>query len=92
MPMTETAEPAVLWTWAALLLVLALVICGQTALRGPPEDRVVGLELAGVVTSLLLLALAKVVGQPVLVDLGFALCLLSFGAGLVFARFLERLT
>ena len=53
-------------------------------------DRLVGLEMAGVCESLVLLLLAEGFQRPLFYDLGLALALLSFGGGLVFARFLER--
>jgi multicomponent Na+:H+ antiporter subunit F len=53
-------------------------------------DRLVGLELAGVVVTLVLLLLAQAFGRVIYVDLALALALLSLPGGLVFARFLER--
>ena len=39
--------------------------------------------------SLAMILLAEEMGRPLFLDLGLALALLSFGGGLVFARFLE---
>lgn len=78
------------WLIAAGLLALALVPCAAVALRGAAADRLVGLEMATVVESMLLLVLAEVAHQPALLDSGVALAALCFGGGLVFARFLER--
>jgi multicomponent Na+:H+ antiporter subunit F len=58
-------------------------------LRGSPVDRLVGLELAGTVDTLVLL-LAQAYDRAIYFDLALALALLSFAGGLVFARFLER--
>ena len=58
-------------------------------LRGSPVDRLVGLELAGTVDTLVLL-LDQAYDRAIYFDLALALALLSFAGGLVFARFLER--
>jgi multicomponent Na+:H+ antiporter subunit F len=75
---------------ATLALLAGLVPCGITCLRGDVADRLVGLEMAGVVVTLVLLLLAQVFGRVLYVDLALALALLSFAGGLVFARFRER--
>jgi multicomponent Na+:H+ antiporter subunit F len=78
------------WLAATLALLAGLVPCGIVCLRGDVVERLVGLEMAGVVVTLVLLLLAQVFGRVVYVDLALALALLSFAGGLVFARFLER--
>ena len=75
---------------ATLALLAGLVPCGVACLRGDVVDRLVALEMAGTVVTLVLLLLAQVFGRVVYVDLALALALLSFAGGLVFARFLER--
>jgi multicomponent Na+:H+ antiporter subunit F len=60
------------------------------ALRGDPVDRLCGLEMSAVTLTLLFLALAEAFRQPMLQDVAVALAIMSFGGGLVFARFLER--
>lgn len=71
-------------------LMLALVPTGIVCMRGDVCDRLVGLEMAGVLTSLLLVLLAEALGRSIFLDLALASALLAFGGGLVFARFLER--
>ncbi|MFL5309603.1 MAG: monovalent cation/H+ antiporter complex subunit F [Myxococcales bacterium] len=78
------------WLVAASGLSLSLVPCALTCLRGGPVHRLVGLEMAGVCESLVLLLLAEGFQRPLFYDLGLALALLTFGGGMVFARFLER--
>jgi multicomponent Na+:H+ antiporter subunit F len=78
------------WLLAATALVLAMVPCGIVCFRGTPIDRMVGLEMAGILTSLILLLLAQGFGNPNFYDLGLTMSLLAFGGGLVFVRFLER--
>jgi multicomponent Na+:H+ antiporter subunit F len=74
---------------AALALLAGLVPCGVVCLRGDPLSRLVGLEMASVVDTLLLL-LAQAYDRAIYFDLALALTLLSFAGGMVFARFLER--
>ena len=53
-------------------------------------DRLVGLELAGTVDTLIFLSLAEGFHQAIFFDLALVLAILSFAGGLVFVRFLER--
>ncbi len=78
------------WLIAAAALVFGLVPCLLVCARGRTMDRLAALELAGTVTVLLVVLLAEGLKRPFLYELALALALLSFPAGLVFARFLER--
>jgi multicomponent Na+:H+ antiporter subunit F len=78
------------WLLAALALLAGLVPCGVVCLRGDPVNRLVGLEMAGTVDTLVLLLLAQAYHRVIYLDLALALALLSFAGGMVFARFLER--
>lgn len=78
------------WLITGLVLLVALVPCAITCLRGKPTDRLVGLEMGGIILSLELVVLAQGFARVPFYDLAVALSLLSFGGGLVFARFLER--
>ncbi len=71
-------------------LFVALLGAAAVVLRGEVVARAAGLQMAGVVVTLLLLVLAQAFGQAFLQDLALTLAALSFGGGLVFARFLER--
>jgi len=75
---------------AAAGLLAALVPAGVVVFRDDAIDRAVGLQMGTVVLTLLVLALAQACAQPSFQDLALALALMSFGGGLVFARFLER--
>ncbi len=79
------------WAAAAGALTLGLAPCGAVVFspRGP-ANRLVGLEMAAMVETLILMLLAEQLNNPNFYDLAVALSLLSFGGGLVFARFLER--
>jgi len=78
------------WLIAAAALVFALVPCGIVCFRGTAVERMVGLEMAGILNSLILLLLAQGLNNPNFYDLAVAMALLTFGGGLVFVRFLER--
>jgi len=53
-------------------------------------NRLVGLEIAGIIITMLLLTLSIAYGRDSFLDLSLAMALVSFGGGLVFARFIER--
>lgn len=62
----------------------ALVLAGS----GAPRGRIVGLQLAGSVTVLLLMVLAALLDQPTVLLLPLVLVLVSFAGTLVFTRLL----
>jgi multicomponent Na+:H+ antiporter subunit F len=59
-------------------------------LRGTPERRLVGLEMTGVLVTIALALFTIGFGRLPFMDLPLALAIMSFGGGLVFARFLEK--
>lgn len=79
-----------IWLFAAFGLLVSLAPCAMICLRGEPIDRLVGLELAGILNALLFVCLAEGTGRTSFLDVALALGLLTFGGGLVFARFMER--
>lgn len=78
------------WLIAAAALMFGLIPCGIVVFTRGAMDRLVGLEMAGLIETFILLCLAQGFNNPNFYDLAVALALLSFGGGLVFARFLER--
>ena len=56
--------------------------------RGTPVDRLVGLELAGAVTALVLLLMSQAAGQPSYLIVPLVLVLVSLAGTLVFTRLL----
>ena len=79
------------WLAGASLTCLGLVPCAAICLRAKNVfDRVVALEMAAMLAALAMILLAEEMQRPLFFDLGLTLALLSFGGGLVFARFLER--
>ncbi|HLG69734.1 MAG TPA: monovalent cation/H+ antiporter complex subunit F [Chloroflexota bacterium] len=75
---------------AATALLCGLVPLGWLIWKSSPIDGLVAFELASVMAVSILLLLCQGVQQSSFADLALALALLSFGGGLVFARFLER--
>ena len=78
------------WFVTAIALLLALVPCGITCLRGKTMDRLVALQLAGVITVLALLMLAVGYRRAPYFDVALTLAILSAAGSLAFVRFLER--
>lgn len=78
------------WLLAATVMLFCLVPCGIVAFKGEAIDRLIGLEMAGLVEALLLILLAEGFHRLPFYDLALALALLAFGGGMVFVRFLER--
>lgn len=78
------------WLWAALAMLISLIPCLIVCFRGDLSDRLVGLELASVLVTVQLILLAQGFGHPSFYDLPLTLALLSFGGGMVFARFVQR--
>ena len=79
-----------IWLIVATVLLLGFIPCGIVCTRGTPLNRLAGLQTASVLSVLVLLMLAKGLDRDFLYDLALTQALLSFGAGLVFVRFLER--
>ena len=79
------------WLGGTLAVSAGLLPCAAVALRaGDTMQRVVALEMASVLVTLALVMLAEAMQRPLFLDLALTQALLSFGGGLVFARFLER--
>ncbi|MGC2638991.1 MAG: MrpF/PhaF family protein [Acidobacteriaceae bacterium] len=78
------------WIVTANVVGASLIPCAWMSLRGTPERRLVGVEMTGIIVTLLLVLLCLGYGRLVLFDLPLTLALMTFGAGVVFARFLEK--
>ncbi len=78
------------WMVAALVIGASLIPCAWMCLRGSAERRLVGLEMTGIIVIVLLVLITVGYGRLPFIDLPLTLAVLSFGAGLVFARFLEK--
>jgi multisubunit Na+/H+ antiporter MnhF subunit len=78
------------WLIGATVLLLGLVPCAIVMLRGSIVEALVGLQLAGILETVVLLLLAEGFHRPPFFDLALVLALLALANGLVFARMLER--
>jgi multisubunit Na+/H+ antiporter MnhF subunit len=78
------------WIIIAVLTGGCLIPCAWACLKGSTERRLVGLEMTGIIVTILLVLLTVGYGRLPFIDMPLTLALLSFGAGLVFARFLEK--
>jgi multisubunit Na+/H+ antiporter MnhF subunit len=74
---------------AAIVLVAATVPLGWLAVRGTAGDGIVAVELAGMIISLAMLALAKGIERQPFASLAVVLAVCSFAGSLAFVRFLE---
>jgi multicomponent Na+:H+ antiporter subunit F len=83
-------SPMNAWMWAAAGILVALIPCGIVCYRGKLEDRLIGLEMAGALVTIELLLLAEGYGRSSFFDIALTLAFLSFGGGMVFARFVQR--
>lgn len=79
-----------LWLIAAAAVAISLIPCAVITLRGSPERRLVGLEMTGIVLTIMLVLLTIGSGRKAFIDLPLVLAVLSFGSGIVFVRFLEK--
>lgn len=78
------------WLWSGFALLFALVPCLVVVASKPSEDRLVALEFASCIVTLELVMIAEGLHRPSFYDLPLTLAFLSFGGGMVFARFLQR--
>lgn len=79
-----------MWTWTAVALLVCLIGPLIRCLRGDAVNRLVALEAASTICVILLLVLCQAYHRMPFADVALTLAILAFGAGLVFARFLER--
>ena len=79
-----------LWLWASVGMLACVIPCGIASFRGSAIERLVGLEMMGIVATMFLLVMSEAEGNPNFYDIGLTMALLAFGGGIVFTRFLER--
>jgi multicomponent Na+:H+ antiporter subunit F len=78
------------WLWGATALLIGFVPCGWVALRETRMDGLVGLEVAGTISTLVLVLLAEGFDRASYYSVPIALAFLSFVGALLFVRFLSR--
>lgn len=79
-----------LWLGAGILVAAALLPCAAMCLRGSPERRLVGMEMTSILVIIIMVLFTVGFHRAPYIDLALALAVMSFGGGLVFARFLEK--
>jgi multicomponent Na+:H+ antiporter subunit F len=77
--------------FAIVLTAVGLPLCLVRVAIGSVLSRLVGMQLAGTVVSLVLLLIAVGEDRSSYLDLAIVLSLLSFAGSLVFLRFVQRL-
>ena len=78
------------WLLAGAAVSASLIPCADMCLRGSAERRLVGLEMASMLVTIAMVLFTIGFGRSIFIDLPLALAIMSFGGGLVFARFLEK--
>ena len=78
------------WELAGQVMIFALVPLTWMSMRGDARHRLVAFLMLGVVITLLLVMLTMAFNRMPMMDLAIALALMSFGGGIVFARFFAR--
>jgi multicomponent Na+:H+ antiporter subunit F len=78
------------WLIAGALVAASLIPCADMCLRGSPERRLVGVEMTSVLIIISMVLFTIGFGRSIFIDLPLALAIMSFGGGLVYARFLEK--
>lgn len=78
------------WLVAGIAVSASLLPCADMCLRGRPERRLVGLEMASVIVVIAMVLFTVGFGRSMFIDLPLALAIMSFGGGLVFARFMGK--
>lgn len=78
------------WLIAAMAVLPLLLPCAWMSLRGDVERRLTGLLMTGSLVTVLMVLFSIAWGRDAYLDLPLALGILSFGSGLMFARFLEK--
>lgn len=79
-----------LWLIAGAAVSASLIPCADMCLRGSPERRLVGLQMASMVIVIALVLFTIGFGRTPFLDMPLALATLTFGSGLLFARFLGK--
>jgi multisubunit Na+/H+ antiporter MnhF subunit len=78
------------WMAGAIALVALLAPLAVLAARGRPEDGLVALQMASLVTTVALLLMTRALNREILADLAVVLVVCSFVGGLAYATLLER--
>jgi multicomponent Na+:H+ antiporter subunit F len=78
-------------TLTMTMLAVAALLTFTRLVRGPTlPDRVIAIDLIGVLIVCLLVALAAATGEQAFLDVGIVIALISFVGTVAYARYLER--
>jgi multisubunit Na+/H+ antiporter MnhF subunit len=83
-------SPQTLWLLAGGGVCLTLIPCAYMCMKGSAERRLVGLEMTSLVTIFALVLFTVAFGGMPFIDIALTAAIMSFGGGIVFARFLEK--
>lgn len=78
------------WMAAGAAVSAGLIPCAFMSLRGSPERRLVGIEMTSMLVTIAMVMFTVGANRLPFIDMPLALAIMSFGGGLVFARFLGR--
>ncbi|MEA2291408.1 MAG: multicomponent Na+:H+ antiporter subunit [Solirubrobacteraceae bacterium] len=78
------------WLWSAAVLTAAMVPLVAVAVRRPPLEGLIALEIAGADVVLVLLLIAEGTQRQGFVDLAVVAAVTSFVGAVAFVRFLEK--
>lgn len=78
------------WIVAAIALTGLFGLTTWSVLRGSTLDRLIGLQLVGVVLPLLFVVVSVASGRALYLDVAVVLAIVSFAGGLTYAHVLER--
>jgi multisubunit Na+/H+ antiporter MnhF subunit len=79
------------WEIAAAVLGCALIPCLVVALRAPAPHGLLAMEIAGVLTTTILMLLAEGFDRQPFIDLAVVLAVMSLVGSIMFARLMERM-
>jgi multicomponent Na+:H+ antiporter subunit F len=76
---------------ALTLLAVAAALAFIRLAKGPTlPDRVIAIDLIGVLMVCVLVVMAGVTAQPAFIDVAMVVALISFGGTVAYARYIER--
>lgn len=82
--------PTTVWLLAGAGVCASLIPCAWMCLRGKAEQRLVGLEMTSLLITMALIIFTVWSGRIPFIDVALSMAIMSFGGGIVFARFLEK--
>ncbi len=79
-----------LWLLAGGGICLSLIPCVAMCTTGKAERRLVAFEMTGIIIVLALVVFTIAFDRIPFIDIALTAAIMSFGGGIVFARFLEK--